>query len=117
MTPFDLEAIEARAHAATPGPWSETDDTGTVIVCDCTESPTVFAPDADPAVYGGNDRSDFRFIAHARCDIPALLTEVRRLQTENRLLEADRDNLRVRVDGLLRDLDRDAEYWAQFNSG
>ena len=48
---------------------------------------------------------------------PALLTEVRRLQAENRRLELDRDNLRVRVDGLLRDLDRDAEYWAQFNSG
>lgn len=81
MTESELQAIEARANAATPGPWSETDDTGTVIACYCSGGPGVFAGEADPAVYGGNDRADFAFIAAARSDVPTLIAEVRRLQS------------------------------------
>ncbi len=71
MTNEDLLEIEARANAATPGPWMQslrfhvvTDDSN----CDDIAG-TTFPIDAD-------------FIAHARADIPPLVAEVRRLQVD-----------------------------------
>ena len=87
MTPSDLEAI-ARRQNLVVAVWQETEGENT-------------AHEVGPLVCQ---------------DVPALLAEVRRLQTENRLLEAECDNLRNRVDGLLRDLDRDKEYWSRFDS-
>jgi hypothetical protein len=54
---IDLDAIEARANAATPGPWKE----------------------------GSNDVYSVRnaaFIAAARTDVPALIARVRELEAE-----------------------------------
>ena len=73
---LDLDAIEARAEAATEGPWYEDDvtfGTGTLVIARFDDtvvqsslplSHTRTAPNAD-------------FIAHARTDIPALVAELR----------------------------------------
>lgn len=82
---IDLDAIEARATAATNGPWRA----GSVaaegkVWCPCDPSP----------VLGAGERclvslslayphtADREFIAHAREDVPALVAEIRRLRTE-----------------------------------
>jgi hypothetical protein len=77
---LDLDAIEARVAAATPGPW-------------CTVGAEIFQgveymPDASPWIgetcraSGGMGKADAVFAAHARTDVPALLAEVRRLRAE-----------------------------------
>jgi hypothetical protein len=72
--PLDLDAILARAAAATPGPWTANDRIG--IVTDAAADPL--------AVFGGGkqDRADAEFTAHAREDIEALAAEIRRLRAE-----------------------------------
>ena len=87
MTPERLAEIEARANAATEGPW-EAD--GTEITQHWTRpQPWVTVASNEVACmaycYGGSGRgiereTDAEFIAHARTDVPALLVEVRRLQ-------------------------------------
>lgn len=66
---LDLEAIKARAEAATPGPW-ECVGMGDVV----TPTFVIQTTDRNPA--------DGRFIANARTDVPALVAEVERLQAE-----------------------------------
>ena len=73
---LDLDAIEARAEAATEGPWYEDDvtfGTGTLVIARFDDtvvqsslplSHTRTAPNAD-------------FIAHARTALPALVAELR----------------------------------------
>ena len=103
MTPADLSAIEARANAATAGPWTDTWE----YCGDPTETRYyyLFADAEVPeegegtepmwkSVYVGCGRKgcaigageggfvreeDAAFAAHARSDIPALVAEVRRL--------------------------------------
>jgi hypothetical protein len=82
-TNLDLDDIEARANAATKAPWFATkDDTGTPVVFvnrrspkDVTYSSVLW--NADWAT-----EADAEFTAHAREDVPALLSEVRRLRAE-----------------------------------
>lgn len=82
MTEAELEAIEARANAATPGPWFDIDQFE-------EDYPVEIALTNDPGKYGHEQkRSEFTdadrdFIAHARTDIPTLVAEVRRLRAEN----------------------------------
>lgn len=80
-TPLDLDAIKARAEAATEGPWEahaldgfewsvdrigdNDDDSGNEVA-------TVWVTGADAA-----------FIAHARTDVPMLLAELERLRALN----------------------------------
>ena len=70
---LDLEAIKARAEAATPGPWScgseQLDDT------------RIQSADGEMTIYdeGGHTWKDADFIAHAITDVPALVAEVERL--------------------------------------
>ncbi len=95
MTEEQLREIEARAAAATPGPWHplpshasafENPVTGELVstvvalaVCDT---------DGDPVQNGGAEGTpNAVFIAHAREDVPALIAEVRRLMKA--LEEAD----------------------------
>ena len=77
MTQEQLNAIQARLDAATPGPWG----------CYGDGAHEVF----DAGEYGDGDRgevvaavidrlSDAVFIAHAREDIPGLLAEVERMR-------------------------------------
>ena len=68
-----LDEIEARANAATEGPW-EADGSAHVLTADNT--PAFVARCADP---DGSDAGvpDAAFIAHARTDVPALVSVVR----------------------------------------
>ena len=82
----ELAEIEARANAATPGPWTTHvvyrvitpragDDGYLVADCGASESPDCCEGNAP-------------FIAHARTDVPALVAEVRRLAAEVERLSA-----------------------------
>ena len=94
---IDLEAIEARLEAATPGPWEER---GNDVIAPDIADITGFADveefkeimDCDPlprvvvslfaAMGGENPDADAALIAHAPTDIAALIAEVRRLRGE-----------------------------------
>jgi len=73
----ELNHIQARADAATPGPWDARFDGERQGIFVAQKSVALFdighlrpsAPDSD-------------FIAHAREDVPRLLAEVRRLRAE-----------------------------------
>ena len=91
----DLEAIKARAAAATEGPWEWDDPT----IGQHWSRPKPWATVVDDEVncggycYGGSSSpiksdADGRFIAHAREDIPALVAEIERLL---RLLHTEAD--------------------------
>jgi hypothetical protein len=79
----DLEAIKARADAATPGRWfwtAETDyDPGRIV--------------GEPMVGGFGEPEwdvtpdDAEFIAHAREDVPALLAHIDALTADNERLQ------------------------------
>lgn len=89
MTEDDLKAIEARAAAATPGPWIPTarpEGEGSWPVfflgTSCSDE------DGTWNVFARNHKGtltesgkDAKFIAAARADVPALLAEVRRLRS------------------------------------
>ena len=78
-----LNEIEARANAATEGPW--TPDEYTEVDPDgFYELARVIAPDPDGddwcaigVVHTGILRPDAEFIAHARTDVPALVAALR----------------------------------------
>lgn len=77
MTDEELEAIRARAEAATPGPWfvcseHETEIQRNEIGCGFQNGGLI----ADCCIQA----DDGRFIAHAREDIPALLAEIERIR-------------------------------------
>lgn len=75
----DLDAITARAAAATPGPWGTTTTWRDELVVTRPgggEIATLGDPD-DTQVH-----ADAAFISHARADVDALLAEVRRLRRE-----------------------------------
>ncbi len=77
---LDLEAIEARANAATPGPWISKYGLNVVspdkrgICCNSHSS------NIDGETHQLENHANIEFIAHARADIPALLAEIRRLR-------------------------------------
>jgi hypothetical protein len=68
MDPVDLDAIDAREAAATPGLW----------IASTTGYPTVFrGHHTVPYI-----QADADFIAHARTDVPAMSAELRELRAE-----------------------------------
>ena len=90
MNEQELREIEARAEAATPGPW----DIG-------HEAPPLYAGNSCitakigermAIIFEANHNFELdnsaAFIAHARQDVPALVEEVRRLNAENARLRA-----------------------------
>lgn len=88
-----LTEIAARTQAATAGPWwtdmlAESDGSESIGVGVGDDSWIVPCQDLDPA--------DAEFIAHARADVPALVTEIGRL-------EAQRDRRRDRLVALQND--------------
>lgn len=100
MTDLDLDAIEARANAATDGPWLGYDERSDLR----EENPDVtpmwvvaqMEPDGvnwvrDIADIGGGeqDEADAEFIAHARTDLPALVAALREARAA--LLDPDGD--------------------------
>jgi hypothetical protein len=83
--PLDLDAAEAHANAATPGPW-----TVELEQCDCSDGLCSHGTYVS-AVYADGERrtefsdftdEDWRFTIHARTDVPALVAEIRRLRAE-----------------------------------
>jgi hypothetical protein len=90
MSEEELEAIGARAAAATPGPWAMSRDEMSAgfgkhryVVVGTTTADGQRAVDWRLLVEGmrGADAvHDAEFIAHARTDVPALLAEVARLK-------------------------------------
>lgn len=92
MPDIDLDAIEARANAATQGPWRFWNDgwVGRLTGNPNVASPPIVAPirDAWHAHRDGpcphdtsHSRADAEFIAHARTDVPALVALVRAKQS------------------------------------
>lgn len=83
-TPLDLDAIRARAEAATEGPWAVAPEDfgphteGDFPVVDRRADYIGHSP--DDGVRAGFDLPDAEFIAHARTDVPALVEEVERLR-------------------------------------
>lgn len=76
LTEERLQEIEARANAATWGPWEALSD-GTVMA-DSEEGPLgVFVADV-------NKLTDAEFVADARTDIPALIAALREAREEAR---------------------------------
>ena len=89
MSGGDFAAIQARANAATEGPWARSGHDIGHVVFD-TEGPCELAgPVMLSRVIGEAGYEDAEFIAHARVDIPALLAAVR-----------ERDNTIARVRAL-----------------
>ena len=84
---LDLDAIEARANAATPGPWER--ETGErerqYVAAVPMGGKRSYAIVADSG--GRHPWADADFIAHARTDVPALIARVRELEAENAALK------------------------------
>lgn len=84
MTEEELKAIEERANAATPGPWS--------VEYKNAHGPEIgsyrYAVGIHPALedWQTPTTEDSEFIAHAREDVPKLVAEVRRLRHEKMTL-------------------------------
>jgi len=90
---MNLDEIEGRANAATPGPWTYHDGCGYVEVPPC--GAIEFQPEWERSahflarVHGnhveGEDGLGFdgAFIAAARTDVPALIARVRELEAES----------------------------------
>jgi hypothetical protein len=109
--PIDLNAIDARANAATPSPWEEGDGwvyTEPVYDDDNRLSNVCGMSFSDPERAGverERAQRNVRFIAHARKDVPALLAEVRRLRSG--ITEAIREvqiGSSIEAEGILADL-------------
>lgn len=83
-SPIDLDAIEARANAATAGPWEAPDQ----LLIPCVRGVSDHGNTIRVCQFGWNNSPDAKrrdannavFIAHAREDVPALVAEVRRLR-------------------------------------
>lgn len=93
MTPADLDAIEARANAASAGPWRSTwpdptpapHDPNDVVVESLAPGLSYVGRMVVGTLYHDGDHAvcseaNAAFIAHARQDVPALVAEVRRLR-------------------------------------
>lgn len=74
---IDIDAIEARANAATPGPWH----------CDSDGNITQTAHVTRDVWFIPMNVEDSQFAAAARTDVPALIARVRELEAENSLLQ------------------------------
>lgn len=71
----DLDAIEARANAATPGPWTDCAELN-------SETGAIYARGEEWRIVATVDQRERNvpFIVHAREDVPALVAEVRSLR-------------------------------------
>jgi hypothetical protein len=87
--PLNLDPIEARAAAATPGPWGTQRDLAGAYTVQARPRTTRYGMenDGDIATLAA-DRTDAdnyanaRFIAHAPADVKAMAAEIRRLRAE-----------------------------------
>jgi hypothetical protein len=111
VTNEELDEIERRAQAATPGPWFATNTRnsrrdGSLSEHEYGKRPHTVSTDPEEAGWehdGGCDgygisEVNARFIAHARTDIPALIAAVRERDVRIAKLEAERDGLRAALE-------------------
>jgi hypothetical protein len=114
---MDLDAIKARAEAATEGPWRADDEHGLMpgaAPAWCVSRSGADGTYLSDVAYttGTHEQGDAEFIAHARTDIPELVAEVERLRfvltrTDEAdgsvidILDAERDTLRAQRDAVL----------------
>lgn len=106
MTEQELQAIEARAEAATTGPW-EIDREELDEDFSDEEQAIAFPESIGPIVAWEHERggmgegdieqveADAAFIAHARDDVPALIAAVREERTRADRAEADAKHWRL----------------------
>lgn len=83
----DLDTIEARANAATPGPWGSHRDLAGTYTIQARPRSTRYGMETDGDIAtlaaGRSDAESYanaRFIAHARTDVEELVAEVRQLR-------------------------------------
>ena len=81
MTDEQIQEIEARADAATDGPW----------VPQCF---AICGPKDIVAYIDNYDQDDLEFIAAARIDVPELIAEIRQLRGIIEDLETENEELR-----------------------
>lgn len=74
---MNLDEIEARANAATPGPWMPPTQRERGPGCD---DHACVVDHEGCAVWPWHRREDMKFAYSARTDVPALVAEVRRLR-------------------------------------
>lgn len=91
MTSEELQAIKERVEKATPGEWfydSYTVCTDEILGDDgeLIETVTLDYADRHGDVHF-KEEADAQFVAHARQDVPALISEVERLEKERAALE------------------------------
>jgi len=77
--PLDLDAIRARADAATPGPWAIVERNGDHIRRKLRGADDQFILGLAALLYP--DPADEEFLTHAREDVPALIAEVKALRS------------------------------------
>jgi hypothetical protein len=87
--PLDLDQIEARANAATPGPWEEYPEYGPHFYAYLRGS---YLRGVGTLSFGdGEDaEADREFVKHAREDVKAMAAEIRRLRARVAELEEER---------------------------
>ncbi|MFD4547225.1 hypothetical protein [Streptomyces sp. NPDC058466] len=104
LTDQQLTVIEARAGAATPGPWEEHDDYGPHFYAYLRGS---YLRGVGTLNFGdGEDaEADREFVKHAREDVDALLAEVRRLRARVTELEGPAVEARAALAALCYDLE------------
>jgi hypothetical protein len=76
---MNIDEIEARANAATPGPWRDRHDVCSEVWGQAPDSQTCSMQIARVG-HAQFDVLNAAFIAAARTDVPALIAEVRRLR-------------------------------------
>ena len=74
---LDLDAIGARAEAATPGPWFRVIDTDVCRLADGTHPEVAVCLRTEDVGVVQSHEANADFIAHARADVPALVAELR----------------------------------------
>ena len=93
MTEEELVEIEARAAAATPGPWEwnggQFEDARLQWGDKFVLFASLYMPRGNWEAYVDVSDADMDFIAAARSDVPALVAEVRRLRAENDALRRE----------------------------
>jgi hypothetical protein len=90
---IDLHAIEERVEKAWPGPWR--------FATEETWPRRILAPDGTHlGTWSPSYEDDADFIAHAREDIPLLLSELKRLEAEKERVVALSKRWREYVEGM-----------------